>query len=225
MELDYETTRSYRVTVEVTDGADSLGDADNDAIDTRINVTINVTDVNEAPEVNGDTAVTVDENLNRAIATYRGTDPERDTLAWSVNNEAFWISERGQLYFRTPPSFEESPTHNVTVTATDPGGLESNALAVAVTVTDLEEEGMVTITPPRGWADTQFSATLADGDGVVGSATVAVGAVLQSLELDGHQRWRPPRRTRRSPMTPPTTCGSASSTPTTGAAARPPRAC
>ena len=171
VELDYETTRSYRVTVEVTDGADSLGDADSDAIDTRINITINLTDVNEAPEVSGDTAVTVDENLNRAIATYQGTDPERDTLAWSVNNEAFWISERGQLYFRTPPSFEESPTHNVTVTATDPGGLESNALAVAVTVTDVEEEGAVTISPPRGWEDTQFSATLEDGDGSLADQT------------------------------------------------------
>ena len=186
--LDYETKRSYRVTVEVTDGRDSLGDdEDPGIIDARLNVTINVTDVNEAPEVSGDTAVTVDENLNRAIATYQGTDPERDTLAWSVNNEAFWISERGQLYFRTPPSFEESPTHNVTVTATDPGGLESNALAVAVTVTDLEEEGMVTVTPLRGWEDTLFSATLADGDGDLSSES---------------WQWRGPPTNRAGPTSP-----------------------
>ena len=31
--------------------------------------------------------------------------PEFDTLTWSVNNDAFWISQRGHLYFASPPSF------------------------------------------------------------------------------------------------------------------------
>ena len=85
-QLDFETKRTLRVTVEVTDGANALGDPDSDAIDDRQNVTITLTDVNEAPEVTGDASVSVAENLNRAVATYTGTDPERDTLTWSVNN-------------------------------------------------------------------------------------------------------------------------------------------
>ena len=102
--LDYEGKRSYRVTVEVTDGHDELGDDEiPDVIDAGQNVTINVTDVNEAPVVTGEAAVTVEENTNRAVATYRGTDPERDTLTWTVSGNDFWISDRGQLYFRTPP--------------------------------------------------------------------------------------------------------------------------
>ena len=51
--LDYEGKRTYRVTVEVTDGRDQNGDDDMDAIDDRQNVTITVTNVNEAPVISG----------------------------------------------------------------------------------------------------------------------------------------------------------------------------
>ena len=173
--LDYEGKRSYRVTVEVTDGHDELGDDDMGEIDARRNVTIDVTDVNEAPAVTGDGAVSVEENINRAIATYTGTDPERDTLTWSVSGNDFWISDRGQLYFRTPPSFEQGATYTVTVTATDDDAATplSGSFDVTVTVTDVEEEGVVTLTPPRGWVDaqTRFSADLTDDDGDI-TATI-----------------------------------------------------
>ena len=164
--LDYEGKRTYRVTVSVSDQADQFDDRD-DLIDDTINVVITLTDVNEAPMVTGDTSPSFSENARTPVATYSAADPERDTLTWSVNNLDLWISNRGQLYFATPPSFEggRSP-YRVTVTATDDGGLDGS-LALTVTVTDAEEEGVVTITPPRGWVDslTQFNANLADPDG------------------------------------------------------------
>ena len=164
--LDYEGKRTYRVTVSVSDQLDQFGDLD-DVIDDTINVVITLTDVNEAPVVTGDTSPSFSENARTPVATYSAADPERDTLTWSTNNPDFWISNRGQLYFAAPPSFEggRSP-YRVTVTATDDGGL-SGSLALTVTVTDAEEEGVVTITPPRGWVDsqTQFNANLADPDG------------------------------------------------------------
>ena len=173
--LDYEGKRSYRVTVEVTDGRDQNGDDDMDAIDDRQNVTITVTNVNEAPVITGDTAPSVKENASSAVATYRATDPERDTLTWSVSVDDFWISSRGQLYFRTPPSYEAGQTYTVTVTATDDDADNalSGTLSLTVTVTDAEEEGVVAITPPRGWVDTQtqFSADLTDDDGGVTGTT------------------------------------------------------
>ena len=96
VELDYEGKRTYRVTVEVTDGRDENGDDDMDAIDDRQNVTITVTNVNEAPEVTGDTTASFEENSSSAVASYTATDPERDTLTWSVSNDNdFWISDRG----------------------------------------------------------------------------------------------------------------------------------
>ncbi len=164
-DLDFETKRTLRVTVEVTDGRDDKGDDDMDAIDDRQNVTITLTDVNEAPVVTGDETPSVVENLNRAVATYTAADPERDTLTWTVNDDDnFWISQRGQLYFRTPPSFEVSPSYSVTVMAEDEGGL-SHSLPVTVAVTDVEEDGVVTVTPLRGWEGTRFEAELDDDDG------------------------------------------------------------
>ena len=165
--LDFETERTLRVTVEVTDGADSLGDPDSDAIDARQPVTITLTDVNEAPTVTGEAAVSVEENLNRAVATYRATDPERDTLTWSVSGDDFWISQRGQLWFAEPPSYEDGASHSVTITVEDEDGL-SDSLFVSVTVTDVEEEGVITIFPLRGWNGTRFQASLEDDDNVDG---------------------------------------------------------
>ena len=167
-QLDYETKRTLRVTVEVSDGANSLGDLDSNAIDDRQSVTITLTDVNEAPTLSGDASPSVAENLNRAVATYTGTDPERDTLTWSVSGSTFWISRQGQLHFATPPSFEEGTGYSVTVTVEDEEGL-SDSLFVTVTVTDLEEAGVVTIQPRRGWVGTRFEATLEDDDFVVGA--------------------------------------------------------
>ena len=171
VQLDYEGKRSYRVTVSVTDGRDHLGDDDMGAIDARRNVTINVNDVNEAPVVTGDAAPSVQENSDRAVATFTAKDPERDTLTWTVSGNDFWVSDRGQLYFRTPPSFEGQTTYSATVAATDDDATAplSGSLDVTVTVTDIEERGVVTLSPPRGWDGTGFTAELADGDGVTGS--------------------------------------------------------
>ena len=86
-------------------------------------MTITVTNVNEAPVVTGDDAPSFQEDSTTAIATYTATDPERDTLTWSVSGSDgndFWISSRGQLYFSSPPNFEgQTNRTQVTVTATD----------------------------------------------------------------------------------------------------------
>ena len=164
--LDFEGKKSYRVTVSVSDGADQNDDPDN-VIDDTINVTVSVTDVNEAPVVSGDTSPSIAENSSAAVATYTGADPERDTLEWSVNSNDFWISSRGQLYFASPPDYEDGNTSfSIRVTATDPEGLEGH-LDVTVTVTDVEEAGVLTLSPPRGWATTRFDAVLSDDDGSV----------------------------------------------------------
>ena len=116
--------------------------------------------------VSGDETIMFPENSDRAVATYTATDPERDTLSWSVSDRTtFWISSRGQLYFASPPNFERVPTSfSLTVEATDDGGLEGT-FNVTVTVTDVEEAGMVSLTPLRGWDGTTFRADLTDGDG------------------------------------------------------------
>ena len=172
VELDYEGKRTYRVTVEVTDGRDQNGDDDNDAIDDRQNVTITVTNVNEPPVVTGAETASIAENSSSMVAKYSATDPERDTLTWSVDNANttnFWISNQGQLYFRSPPSFEARENYTVTITATDDDADNalSGSLSVMITVTDAEEDGSIIIEPPRGWNGTQFMVGLDDDDGGV----------------------------------------------------------
>ena len=172
--LDYEGKRSHRVIVSVTDGRDENGDDDGDAVDDTINVTVTVTNVNEAPVVTGPATATVEENASDAVASYTGTDPERDTLTWSTagaDGDSFAMTDRGRLHFASPPSFEGGKTtYEVTVVATDEDAL-TGMIAVTVTVTDEEEEGVVTITPLRGWTGTRFSATLTDDDGSVSNQT------------------------------------------------------
>ncbi|MCY3647902.1 MAG: cadherin domain-containing protein [Chloroflexi bacterium] len=163
--LDFEGKRTYRVTVQVTDGRDQNGDDDSDAIDASRTVTISVTNINEAPVVSGNTSPSIAENSSAAIATYTAADPERDTLEWSVNSNDFWISSRGQLYFASPPDYEDGNTSfSIRVTAADPGGL-TGSLDVTVAVTDVEEAGVLTLSPPRGWDGTRFEAELDDDDG------------------------------------------------------------
>ena len=170
--LDYEGKRTYRVNVRVTDGRDLNGDDDNDAIDDTINVTIHVTDVNEAPVVTGANTASIAENSSSMVAKYSATDPERDPLTWSVddaNTTNFWISNQGQLYFRSPPSFEAQEKYTVIITATDDDADNalSGSLSVTITVTDAEEDGSIIIEPPRGWDGTVFTAVLDDRDGDV----------------------------------------------------------
>ena len=178
VELDYEGKRTYRVTVQVSDGKDESGAGDMDAIDDTQSVTITVTNANEAPVVTGPSTASIEENSSSMVASYRATDPEGDKFTWSARSafsNDFWISSRGELYFRTPPNFEGQTTYTVTVSAIDDDATkpEPGSLPVTVTVTDEEEEGVVTISPPRGWLDdvTQFIADLSDGDGSISGTT------------------------------------------------------
>ena len=177
--LDYERKRTYRFTVRVTDGANQDDVPDDDRVDDTNSVTVSVTDVSEAPVITGEAEREFRENGTSSVATYSARDPEGDTITWSVDDaHSFVITDRGQLYFVEPPSFEDGDTYQVTITATDDDGTIplSASLNVTVTVTDLEEQGTVSIFPVRGWVvvgtgteaepevQTRFTATLEDGD-------------------------------------------------------------
>ena len=109
-----------------------------------IDVTINVTDVNETPEIAGEDDLTKEfrENSTSTIETFRATDPERRPVYWSLKTEGgdvddypdhglFAInSKSGALSFKEGRDFEnpqgggESNTYKVIVIASDdvPGG-------------------------------------------------------------------------------------------------------
>ena len=149
------TKNSYTVIVDVRDSEDAAGNADT-ATDDSITVTINLTNVNEAPTVTaGSTARSFAENqpIATAISTYMASDVDAsDTLTWSVEPDddgaLFAITTNsdgeGVLTFAASPNFEDKQdagannVYDATVKVTDGGNL-SDTRAVAVTVTNVNE--------------------------------------------------------------------------------------
>ena len=136
--LDYETKETYSVTVTASDSGGL-----NDSID----VTITVTNVDEAPVITGDAAPNYAENETGPVATYTATDPESATITWTLESDDaadFSISAGGVLTFKSSPDHEAAADDNtdnayeVTVKASD--GTNEDTLGVTVTVTDVNED-------------------------------------------------------------------------------------
>ena len=110
-------------------------------------VTVTVEAVNEPPDITGDEAISYQENGDRALETYRATDPEKTDITWGlsgVDAGAFAISETGVLTFRNVPDYEgpadsdDDNVYEVTVEATDEDG-ETGRLEAEVTVTNVTD--------------------------------------------------------------------------------------
>ncbi len=139
--LNFESKTSYSVTITVDDG--------NGANNTdSITVTINVTNVNEAPTLpSGRVIIAVDENTasDTNIGTaFTATDPDSgDTLTYSLRRgdaSSFSIdSSTGQLKTNAALDFETKSSYSdLVVRATDSGSLFAARL-VTVNVNDINE--------------------------------------------------------------------------------------
>ena len=183
--LDFETKKSYSVRVRATDPT---------GLNATINVTINVTDVEEDPEItSGDAGIEIPENTPAAVvlSTYTATDDEDDyddaddagneivPLNWSLSGddmEDFELSAATgattRLMFMESPNYESPEdvqgtaynVYNVTVTVTDSDG-DTASREVTVTVTNVEEEGTVTLSAEQPQVDVALDAKLIDPDG------------------------------------------------------------
>ena len=112
-----------------------------------LEVTVTVTDVNEAPAVTGTDTFNYRENGTAAIYTFKAADPERGAIEWSLSgadDDDFTITETGVLAFAGPPDYENAAdsgsdnVYEVTVQARD-DALYTGTLDVVVTVTDVNE--------------------------------------------------------------------------------------
>ena len=144
---DFETKASYTITVRATDNGNPVLFADQA-------VTINVTNVNEAPVITSGATATVDENQTAAY-TATASDPDAgDTLTYSLSGadaDLFNISATGVVTFKVAPDFEAPADDNgdndyeITVRATDAGGL-SDDQAVTISVADVQEKLIIDLT-------------------------------------------------------------------------------
>ena len=135
--LDHKTKSSYSVEITVKDG--------NGGSDT-ITVTINVTDVNDAPVFTDGTSTSRSIAENKADAdigsAITATDLDNDTLIYSLGGTdaaAFDIdTDSGQLKTKAALDHETKSSYTVTVSVSDGNG-GSNTIAVAITVSDVNE--------------------------------------------------------------------------------------
>ena len=176
-ELDHETKDTYTVDVIATDPSG--------ASDT-ITVTIKIVDVGEEPKVSkkglavsGDRSITVAEGSSGDLATYTASGADASGARWSLEGTgtdagAFNISS-GILSFRSTPNYENPAdsnsdnVYNVTVKATS--GNISATRSVTVVVTNVNEDGSVSISPsgqPR--VGTALTASVTDEDVVVANS-------------------------------------------------------
>ena len=100
-ELNHETKATYTVIVTATNPAGASS---------RVTVTINVTDVDEMPEITGDDPEDYPEKSTVPVATFMGRDPEGSTVLWSLtetdaDDDEFSITV-GVLHFKNPPVFD-----------------------------------------------------------------------------------------------------------------------
>ena len=153
--LDYEDTQNiYSVTVSVTDGKDVHGSAESPAVeDDSIDVTINVTDVNEKPVFDATPPVEYQIAENTIADTPIGaaltaTDPENDALTYTLDSgsaDTFEIDANSQLKTKADLDYEADSSYTVIVQVTDSrddAGTAEQTPATDDTIT-------VTITPHR----------------------------------------------------------------------------
>ena len=165
---------TYAVTVQVSDG------------DNPVTSDIQVTVTDLAPGLTGPaTASHPEGRRGMRVAAYGVVDGDDWSLAG--NDSALFTIADGFLRFVDPPDYENAGdagndnVYNVTVRAGD--GTETETTDVAVTVTNVEEPGVVTLSPLRLKLDTPLVASLADPD------TLNVTPVWQWERANGREGW------------------------------------
>ena len=149
-----------------------------------VNVTIMVTDVDEAPmimvgglAVSGRSSVQYAENGMGMVATYTASGPDAASARWSLSGDDardFTITG-GVLAFSSTPDYENPAdmggdnVYQVTVEADD--GTYMDTQDVTVTVTNVDEDGEVTLSATRPAVGMELTADLTDPDGGVTGET------------------------------------------------------
>ena len=167
-EPDFEARRdnTYEVTVRARDEGGKIGE---------LPVTVTLINVNETPTITGAAEASIEEEGTLFVDAYTASDPESATIAWqplagSDADKFEFTPSNGWLAFKVAPDFEDADRggdneYDVTLTVSASG--HTITFDVAVTVTNKEEPGMLTLPKTQQpQADADYTATLSDPDGV-----------------------------------------------------------
>ena len=175
--LDYETKKSYTVTVSVSDGKDAKGKTETEpVIDANIRVTVLVAQENEFPEFPSRAATrTIQENTAAGVNIgdpVAATDCDNEPLTYTLSDNNFFDfdAESGQLRTKAPLDFETRDSYTEIVSVADPSGY-LDFTTVTITVTDVEEAGTVALSSVQPVVGTWLDTYLTDPDGYVSNIT------------------------------------------------------
>ena len=172
---DVGANNTYEVIIQASDGS----------IAATKTVTVTITNVNEAPTVTSGATADFAENGTDPVYTATRTDPDTgDTVTWNLggaDKDIFSIDSDGKVTFKTAPNYEDKKdvgtdnVYNITVTATDGGGLTASK-GVAITVTNVNEAPTITSGTTASVAENQTSTgyTAAGSDEDGGSITWSI---------------------------------------------------
>ena len=179
---DADTDRTYEVTVEVSDGTDS----------DMAELLVTLLNVTELTAITGPESVTFPENSWSRVATFTASSEEnRAGIEWilgGTDSDHFSIdSPPGALRFALqavaprifpePPDFEApvdpdaANTYELTLLA-KAGSSVTDTRTLTVTVTDVDEEGALSLSSTRPALGAALRAVLSDPDGVTAGTEV-----------------------------------------------------
>ena len=191
--LDHETKDEYVVTVTARDP---------EGLSSSVDVTIMVTDANEAPAISGPSSEEFVEGGDGVVAVFTADDPESKSVTWSVetgggvgtdlapadgeDSGLFDINKSGELTFKTAPDYE-SPSdegmgneYNLVVAASD--GTVTGYHKVMVEVTNKDEDATTGIELTSLQPEVSKAITVAYVDGVGNPYVDADGAANAAIE-------------------------------------------
>ena len=160
--LDVETRALYVIDVVVSDSRDEA----------RIEVTIRIVDVDEPPVLSGPFNVVAEENRSIILGAYSAVSPEGRVAELSLSGrdaELLALGEDGSLTFLSPPDYENplsaagGNTYQVTVNALDQ--VKNISRDVTIRITNVDEQGILTIDSEQVVVGEPVTAALADPDG------------------------------------------------------------
>ncbi|WP_136417620.1 cadherin domain-containing protein [Herbaspirillum sp. ST 5-3] len=196
---DFETKASYTFNVVASDGTASTSQA----------VTLDVTNVNEAPVITSATTATVVENADVATVVYQAaaSDVDGNPLTYSLAGAdvAFLTVDAatGAVTLNASANFEAKASYSFDVVASD--GTNTATQAVTLTVTDVNESPVVTADAVQiddnGGANTgdlvDINFNVADPEANFNGGTLTIaatgntfGAAKQALTFDGTNFYR-----------------------------------
>ena len=169
--LDYETAQSYELTIFASDGLFSVPKV----------VTVSITDSNEAPSVTSSVAFnSFLENtaVGTTIATSAGSDPENDTITYSLSgagSDKFSVDADGKVTLASALDYETATSYSINLNASDGTSTTTKVLTINVgNVAELVYSGSL--------AASSQNETISTGSVILSSSTSgAEGTVTYSI--------------------------------------------